>query len=49
MYGEQNKYFSGYERNFIGSMKCMRITFGHIRYPGTASFTPPALLAEYAP
>ncbi len=47
-WGEQNGASPGFERNFVGNMKCLRITFGHVRYPGTTTFTPPASLAEYA-
>lgn len=47
--GEMNRNFFGYKRNFNGKMKCMRCTVGVNRYPGTASFTPPNVLANYAP
>jgi hypothetical protein len=53
LYGEQNKNVGGFERNFIGSMFCMRWTWSDTnplatRYPGTTSFTPPSSLADYA-
>ncbi len=47
LWGEQNKQVdpTTFARNFIGNMKCMRIT-KHVRW--TAAFTPPTSLVEYS-
>ena len=48
---EQNRLATAplYRRNLKGWLKCARCTVGVNRYPGTASFTPPNALANYAP